>query len=440
MAGLPFIDVGDSQGSVDWERAKQRGKAVIAACKATEGEDFRAQTFSGARVKSVHAAGLPLMPYHYLRPRLDRHGSKEAEFALAVLDDAGWKPRGKRFKRGKDAPLVMDIETFGNEAMLAKMTGAQLLHYAEEFAGTVFGKTGRGVMTYLSPGFMPELGNRAPEHGRDVWVAAFSFKPGKPPTPAGFTKNHVRAHQFSETGTFPGVGTTVDLDVWLGDAKSLRAWIEGAPAPRPNGRRAVAAVGVQAPDPTISTKDVQTLLTKIGFKVKPDGKRGPKTAQAIKDFQRGYVGSPPVDPLLEDGLVGPTTEKALRASAKNGGMCSKHFKFKEFASSHTGAIRTHRELVIGLEKLRAHIGRPIGVLSGFRDFNLGASMSQHKFGNAMDPTEPLSTVEEVAALKVFSGIGHSPGSNRVRHVDVRHVGPNTTGGTKARPTIFVDAF
>jgi GH25 family lysozyme M1 (1,4-beta-N-acetylmuramidase) len=430
---LPFIDVGDSQGSVDWDRVRTVGKAVIAACKTTEGQDFRASTFSRARVKAIHKAGLPLMPYHYLRPRTDRHGSREAQFALEVLDDAGWRPRGKRFKRGRDLPLVMDIERNLNEAMLAKMSGAQLLHYAEEFAGTVFEATGRGVMTYVSPGFMPELGNRAPAHGEDVWVAAFSFKRGKPPTPPGFSKRRVRAHQFSEQGTFPGVGATVDLDVWLGSAKSLAAWMEGSPVP--------GGGGPHSPEPTLSTKEVQRLLKQIGFPIKVDGSRGPKTAAAIRDFQRGYVGAPPVPPLLEDGLVGPRTEKALRASAARNGLCSEHFRFKEFASSRTGAIRIHRELVIGLEKLRAHIGGPIGVLSGFRDFNLGASMSQHKFGNAIDPTAPLSTVQEVAALKVFSGIGHAPGSNRVRHVDVRHVGPNTTpGASKSRPEIFVDAF
>ena len=162
--------------------------------------------------------------------------------------------------------------------------------------------------------------------------------------------------------------------------------------------------------------------------------------QAIKDFQRGFLGDPPVKPLLGDGLVGPKTAAALRFSAEHNGRCSAHFRFVEFASSHTGKIRTHRELVAGLEKLRAHIGRPIGVLSGFRDFDLGASMSQHKFGNAIDPTETLPHFNEVAALKVFSGIGHFAQNGLVRHVDVRHVGPNTTGGTKARPTIFVDKF
>src|SRR5438034_9235761 len=117
---LPFIDVGDSQGSVDWDRARQSGKAAIAACKCTEGQDLRATTFSRARVKSIHKGGLPLMPYHYLRPRTDRHGSNEAEFALAVLDDAVWRPRGKRCSRGRDLPRVMDLEWQLNWPMVAK--------------------------------------------------------------------------------------------------------------------------------------------------------------------------------------------------------------------------------------------------------------------------------------------------------------------------------
>jgi GH25 family lysozyme M1 (1,4-beta-N-acetylmuramidase) len=119
MATLPFIDVGDSQGSVDWVRARKDGKAAIAPCKATEGEDFRAKTFSAARVK-IHDAGLPLMPYHYLHPRTDRPGSREAQFAVAVMLDAGWKPRGKRFKRGTDTPMILDIESKLNEEMLAR--------------------------------------------------------------------------------------------------------------------------------------------------------------------------------------------------------------------------------------------------------------------------------------------------------------------------------
>jgi hypothetical protein len=73
-------------------------------------------------------------------------------------------------------------------------------------------------------------------------------------------------------------------------------------------------------------------------------------------------------------------------------------------TSHTGWIRTQRELVSGLETLREHIGRPIGVLSGFRDFNLGASQSQHKFGNATDPTETLPHDLHRSVLTTAQGI------------------------------------
>jgi len=80
------------------------------------------------------------------------------------------------------------------------------------------------------------------------------------------------------------------------------------------------------------------------------------------------------------------------------------------------------------------------VLSGFRDFDLGASMSQHKFGNAIDPSATLPHYTEVAALGVFSGIGYFQQTGLVRHVDVRHVGPNSTGGTRQKPTTFIDAY
>jgi lysozyme len=430
MATVPFIDVGDSQGSVDWGKARAAG-IVLASCKATEGEDFRAKTFSGARVKSIHAEGLPLMPYHYLRPRTDRSGSKEAAWAVAVMRDAGWRPHGPKFPHGKDAPMVLDLEWQGNQAMLAKMTGPQVRRYAEEFAGTVLDLTGRRVMSYLSPGFAAELGNDDPTAATDVWVAAYSAAKGKPPTPAGFKAAHVRAHQWTSTGTWPGVSVAVDVDAWLGDGRSVAAWIAGRPAPNGGGG------GAPSPGPDMTIREAQRLLRKIGWPVGEDGVRGPKTAQAIKDFQLGWaIGKP----LLVDGLVGPKTAAALRDSAAHGGRVSAHFTYKEFASSHTGWMRVHRALVVGLEKLRAYTGRPIGVLSGFRDFELGASHSQHHYGNAIDPTAALPHYTEVAKLKVFSGIGYHAASGLVRHVDVRHVGPNFTGGTPARPTVFVDAF
>jgi hypothetical protein len=43
----------------------------------------------------------------------------------------------------------------------------------------------------------------------------------------------------------------------------------------------------------------------------------------------------------------------------------------------------------------------------------------------------------VKALKRFSGIGYQAASGLVRHVDVRHVGPNTTKSSVRDPAIWI---
>jgi uncharacterized protein YcbK (DUF882 family) len=189
--------------------------------------------------------------------------------------------------------------------------------------------------------------------------------------------------------------------------------------------------------PTNRITEVQRLLKEIGWPIGVTGRRDPKTNQAIRDFKRGYAFGPGF--ASTNAGAGPILMRRLRKSARLGGACSEHFKFREFASSHTGWIRTHRDLVRGLEKVRKQVNHSIGVLSGFRDFDLGASKSQHKFGNAMDPTSHLP-LDVCRRVKAFSGIGLQPGTSEVRHLDVRHVGPNFTGGTVASPTVFDDNF
>ena len=188
----------------------------------------------------------------------------------------------------------------------------------------------------------------------------------------------------------------------------------------------------------LSTREVQRALKQLGWPIAADGAWGSRTYDAVRDFQRGFA----FWRLVVDGHAGPKTQKALEVALARDGRCSPHFTFAEFKSAGDDWIRVHRALVAGLEAYRAVIGKPVTVISGYRDPARNAAIpgaaknSQHLYGNAVDisPARPLA---EVRRLNVFSGIGYQGSSGLVRHVDVRHTGPNATGSTVRAPAVWV---
>jgi lysozyme len=191
-------------------------------------------------------------------------------------------------------------------------------------------------------------------------------------------------------------------------------------------------------DQGMSTKEVQRALATVGWPIDVDGAWGPQTHGAVEDFQRGFA----FWSLLVDGHAGPKTQEALKASLDHDGRCSPHFKFTEFTSSGNGWIKMHRALVLGLEDYRDLVGGPVAVVSGYRDPARNAAIpgaaknSQHLYGNAADIV-PVKPTVDVKALRRFSGIGYQGASGLVRHVDVRHVGPNTTRSSVRNPAIWI---
>jgi zinc D-Ala-D-Ala carboxypeptidase len=176
-----------------------------------------------------------------------------------------------------------------------------------------------------------------------------------------------------------------------------------------------------------------------------DGIKGPQTRRALRAFKRGYAFRPSF--RRYGHRVGPLTTRRLRRSARLSGRASAHFRFIEFASLTRGGCRgdgwiaVKKELVRGLEGYRRAAGRPVPIVSGFRDPEKnrcvgGARNSQHLYGNAAD-VPALVGLDRVRSLRVFSGIGVQRGTGRVRHVDVRHLGPNPTGGTPRNPTVWI---
>lgn len=185
----------------------------------------------------------------------------------------------------------------------------------------------------------------------------------------------------------------------------------------------------------MDTREVQEALVSFGWPITVDGSFGDMTHRAVQAFQKGWA----FGDLLVDGMAGPATWNALQYSLDRGGKCGEFFTFVEFKSKGDGWINVHRELVRGLNHYRFKFGS-VFIISGYRDVAYNRKIgsvpnSQHVYGNAADIGQ-LASINAVRNLKKFSGIGYQRSTGKVRHVDVRHCGPNTTGGTVVNPTIW----
>lgn len=100
---------------------------------------------------------------------------------------------------------------------------------------------------------------------------------------------------------------------------------------------------------------------------------------------------------------------------------SENFREEEFKSKGDGSVRVEARLVWHLEKLRAIVGRPLRIVSGYRDpaHNRrvgGAGGSRHLHGDAADIPYGYATLRQ-AEQAGFRGIG-TRGPYAV-HVDMR---------------------
>lgn len=109
-------------------------------------------------------------------------------------------------------------------------------------------------------------------------------------------------------------------------------------------------------------------------------------------------------------------------------MLTEHFAEAEFACRCCGTLPTtgiSMALLLGLERLRLRIGRPINISSGYRcpEHNRtvgGVSNSQHVKGTAADIYVDGMDVRELANIckQIFDGVGTYVSQGFV-HVDMR---------------------
>jgi len=194
----------------------------------------------------------------------------------------------------------------------------------------------------------------------------------------------------------------------------------------------------------METRDVQQALNDMGFDAgKTDGIEGAKTRTAVARFQLAYNRAR----LVVDAIAGPKTWAAITDAQSASGRISDHFRTSELRSKGDQTCFVHRDLLAGLERLRREVGKPLTIRSGWRDVRHnttvgGARTSQHTYGAApeltairvrLDPGTHLYagraadfdrgyvSLEDVRAMRIFSGVGYRKvdGINWVTHVDVR---------------------
>ncbi len=160
--------------------------------------------------------------------------------------------------------------------------------------------------------------------------------------------------------------------------------------------------------------------------IKIDGQFGPKTEVAVRRFQRAYG-------LTSDGLVGPITEKAIRALA-DPDWTTEHFTWGELDSRgvFTGGKVNSGKVRVGLlfmmwklEALRKKLGnKPIHVNSGYRSITHnnsvgGASNSMHQYGIACDISVAGKTPAQVVSVARTCGFSGAKAYSGHVHLDSR---------------------
>jgi hypothetical protein len=201
----------------------------------------------------------------------------------------------------------------------------------------------------------------------------------------------------------------------------------------------------------VFVKSIQQRLNRMGFgPMDEDGLNGPQTRLGVARFQLAYNAG---RPLAVDGQYGPFTLAAMDEVDKRGKI-SANFSLNEVRSKGDRTAYIHRDILKALETLRSRVGKPLSLVSAYRDeaHNRrvgGARSSQHTYGaspelervkdrfpagaylgsgRAVDFNQGYIRLADARNLNLFSGLGHR--NDWVTHADLR------LGVSTANPTVW----
>lgn len=196
------IDVSNNNGSVNWRAVRGAG-ASFACAKASEGQDWLDPTFSRAQARAITKAHLVPCAYHYMRPRADRKGAREAAWFTQVISNAGY---GKGW-----LPPVLDVEE-------TTLSPSETCRYVGSFLRLVRRNLGVKAIVYTFPSFAATNFSSCSWLGKyPLWIAHIGVS--RPTVPAPWSKHLI--WQYTWTGKVAGVAGDVDVNKFIGGKAAL---------------------------------------------------------------------------------------------------------------------------------------------------------------------------------------------------------------------------
>jgi lysozyme len=196
------IDVHGSKGSIDWRKVRASG-VTFAFVKASEGLTFEDERIA-ANLRDAHAAGVLVGPYHYARPdvRPSIAGAlQEANVFVSRIRAAGWTKQ-------KHARPALDLEEGGGD----------LAGWALAFCLRVEELTKVRPIVYTYSSFASSFLNRGGIASKELakfplWLANYGPNDGqRHPVSVAAPWSYVLIHQYTSSGSTPGVGGRCDLN------------------------------------------------------------------------------------------------------------------------------------------------------------------------------------------------------------------------------------